>query len=76
MENSQHSPEERAPMLDAEALKLVHDYLAGSYSEDGMVTWWNRPRTKLEGLTPAQAWNESRDKVIDLAAAVAGQVNH
>ena len=60
-------------------LALVAADLAGAYNELGIRRWFERPRTQLEGRSPAQVlgtdWDPSTPvvgRVRDLAAALAG----
>lgn len=50
-----------------QAREFVNWCLSGTYTDEGAERWWDRPRTKLEGQCPNQAWNEQPEKVIGLA---------
>jgi hypothetical protein len=34
----------------------INQILAGSYTPDGAMRWWNRPRIQLDGRSPERAW--------------------
>ena len=56
-----------------EDAKIFVDWcLAGSYGTEGVEQWWNRPRKKLDGQTPAEAWNSKPNSVIELAESLTG----
>lgn len=45
----------------------VNDHLRGSYNEQGIERWWDRPRTQLGGMTPNEAWPTRPEEVMALA---------
>ena len=60
-------------------LDEVRVCLRGSYTEDGIARWFDRPRTELGGAAPAQIlsgeWNPADagpQKVLKLARALTG----
>lgn len=76
MEVNQPSPPEQVFLSEERAVKLVNEYLSGSYNEDGITRWWTRSRIQLEGLTPQQAWAAgARDSVMELAMTLAVKGN-
>lgn len=53
---------------DDEARLFVNWCLAGSYTDDGITRWWQRPRTLLDGRTPVEAWPVAPSQVMGLAS--------
>jgi len=52
---------------EMDALFFVNWCLFRAYNDEGILLWWNRPRTKLDGRTPMEAWVDTPEKVIGLA---------
>lgn len=52
---------------EEEAITFVNWCLAGSYDDEGIQQWWDRPRSQLEGQTPRDAWGSAPERVIGLA---------
>jgi len=50
-----------------EARDFVNWCLEGSYTDEGIKIWWNRPRTQLSGMTPTEAWQSCPETVFELA---------
>ena len=48
-------------------VEKINEILRGSYAEEGIPHWWNRPRGQLDGRTPAEAWDTDRQRVAELA---------
>jgi hypothetical protein len=48
----------------------INEILRGAYKEDGIKTWWNKPRSQLGGMTPREMWGTDRDKVWALARSL------
>jgi hypothetical protein len=49
-------------------MATINDALRGSYTDDGILAWWNRPRSSLGDRTPIQAWEAGEhDAVRSLA---------
>ena len=44
--------------------------LSGSYTPDGIRAWWQRERSQLGDRTPAQAWDDDREAVMELARSL------
>jgi len=64
---------ERVPTMpefgnQSDARDFVNWCLEGSYTDEGVARWWERPRTQLDGMTPTEAWQSTPDRVIRLAA--------
>ena len=57
---------------EMDALFFVNWCLSKAYNEQGILSWWNRPRIPLERRTPIQAWPEDPDKVLGLASYLVG----
>jgi acetoin utilization deacetylase AcuC-like enzyme len=75
MESNQHINTESQPISEEEAVEFVNRCLEGGYDDEGITFWWTRPRRKLDGRSPQEAWSTDRDKVIDLAKSVAGPMD-
>jgi hypothetical protein len=43
-------------MTGVDMLIEIENILADAYTVEGQVQWWSRPRTKLDGRTPNEAW--------------------
>ena len=50
-----------------EARLFVNWCLSGAYNDRGIERWWERPRVRLDGLTPEVRWIEKPEQVIGLA---------
>lgn len=49
----------------------IDQLLLRSYTPEGVRQWWNRPRVRLDGLSPYQAMLEGEtDKVRELAVSL------
>ena len=54
-------------------LSFILRAVKGGYTYQGVVEWFDRPRTKLSGKTPAQAIDEGNiDEVVKLANELQG----
>jgi hypothetical protein len=58
-------------LADNESRELVNSLLAGTYSEEGIERWWNRPRQPLGGLSPNEIWAADPRAVIEQARFLA-----
>lgn len=55
-------------------METINDALRGSYTDAGILAWWNRPRSSLGDRTPIQAWEAGdRDAVRALADPLPGE---
>lgn len=45
----------------------VNECLKGSYDDEGIRRWWERPRVGLNGHTPEDLWQYDRDSVLRFA---------
>jgi hypothetical protein len=46
------------------SLQQIFEYLAGSWTHQGIIEWFNRPRHLLNGRTPAQAIDDGDMKLV------------
>jgi hypothetical protein len=55
-------------------MATINDALRGSYTDAGILAWWNRPRSSLADRTPIQAWEAGEhDAVRALADSLPGE---
>lgn len=45
-------------------IEMIDKMLSGSYTEEGIKKWWNRPRHLLNNDTPLVAWGMGRQQEV------------
>jgi hypothetical protein len=51
------------------ALVPLIDDLRGSYTDDGVRRWWDRPRSALDGRSPLETWARAQGQPSDEGVA-------